>query len=82
MARRRMTASLIDFFSSIAVKNIEVVGVSEKSFEEAARAVVTRASKTVGASPAWMSSARPAQVKDAKVTEFRINLKIDFMVEG
>ncbi len=53
-------------------KIIELVGTSSRGFEDAINEAVRRSSKIV---------AQKALVKDGKVIEYRVNLKLSFGVE-
>ncbi|GHA57874.1 hypothetical protein GCM10008927_24580 [Amylibacter ulvae] len=63
------------------VKVIEVMAESDKSWEEATRKGVERASKSVDAiSSAWVKD-QSVKVDGDKVTKFRVTLKIAFEVK-
>lgn len=65
----------------MVVKIIELVGVSSKSYEDAIGQAVARTAKTVknitGVDVLGMS----AKVAKGKVSEYRANLKVAFVVE-
>ncbi|MBN2213268.1 MAG: dodecin domain-containing protein [Bacteroidales bacterium] len=62
------------------LKVIEIMASSEKSWEDAARAAVKTAAKTVkGIRSAYVQD-MSAVVKDNNITEFRVNVKISFEV--
>jgi flavin-binding protein dodecin len=65
----------------MVVKIIELVGISEKSYEDAVMSAVARTSKTVKNITGVDVIGQSAKVKDGKVTEFRANLKVAFVVE-
>lgn len=65
----------------MVVKIIEVIGVSDESFEGAVRSAVERSSKTLKNISGVDVIGQSARVKDGKVTEYRANLKIAFVVE-
>ena len=67
---------------SSIVKVIEVIAQSEKSFDDAVRNAVREASKTVtGIKSVWIDNLSCA-VEGEKITEFRANAKISFVVGG
>ena len=59
----------------------EISASSTKSFEDAVRQGVERASKTLkNVSGAWVKD-QEVGVKDGKVTDYRVKLKITFILE-
>ena len=63
------------------VKVIEVIAQSEKGFDDAVRNAVKEASKTVkNVKSVWVDNFS-CTVDGDKITEFRINAKISFLVE-
>jgi dodecin len=59
----------------------EVTASSKNSFEDAVRNGVERASKTLkNVSSAWVKD-QDVSVKNGKVTEYRVKLKITFVLE-
>lgn len=65
----------------MVVKIIEILGVSPKSFEDAISQGVSRASKTVKNITGVDVLAQTAEVKNGKITEFRVDMKLAFVVE-
>lgn len=65
----------------MVVKIVELVGVSEQSFEDAVNQAVSRASKTVKNITGVDVIGQSAAVKHGRVAEYRVNLKIAFIVE-
>ena len=62
-------------------KVTEVISSSKKSFDDAIESGVERASKTLkGVSGAWVADQK-VTVKDGKVDEYRVVLKITFVLE-
>ena len=58
----------------------EITASSPKSFEDAVRLGVERASKTLkNVEGAWVQDMKVV-VKDGQVTEFRVNMKITFVL--
>jgi flavin-binding protein dodecin len=63
-------------------KKIEIVGTSPVSFAEATKAAVEEASKTIR-NMSWFEVAEQrGAVKDGKVLEFQVTLRIGFRIEG
>lgn len=62
------------------LKVIEIMASSEKSWEDATRAAVKTASKTVKGIRSVYVQDMSAVVKDNNITEFRVNVKISFEV--
>ncbi|MHC5003662.1 MAG: dodecin family protein [Planctomycetota bacterium] len=62
-------------------KVIEISASSEKSFEDAVEKGIKRASKTVSeVRGAWIKEQK-VLVKDGKITEYRIDMKVTFVLE-
>lgn len=63
-------------------KVIEVSASSTKSFDDAVQEGITEVSKTVkNVQGAWINE-QNVIVKDGKVTEYRVNMKVTFVVNG
>jgi dodecin len=63
------------------LKVIEVLSSSEISWEDATKKAVEKASKSVKHIRSVYVQDHSASVKDGKVSEFRVNLKITFELE-
>lgn len=62
-------------------KIIEVNASSSKSFEDAIKTGIAKISETVdGVQGAWVNEQKVV-VKDGNITEYRVNLKVTFMVK-
>jgi flavin-binding protein dodecin len=62
-------------------KKIEVVGTSKESFADATRLAIAEAGKTVQ-NMSWFEVAEMrGAIKDAKVSEFQVTVRIGFRVE-
>ncbi len=62
-------------------KVIEITASSKKSFEDAVRSGIERASRTVhGIQGAWISEQKVV-VEDGKIQEFRVTMRITFLLE-
>ncbi len=63
------------------IRSIEVIAQSPNGFDEACRQAVKEAGKTVrGIKSFWIKNAE-CQVEGDRITMFRVNGKISFMVE-
>ena len=63
-----------------AVKVIEIIGISSKSFDDAISQALKKASKTVKGITGFEVIKHMASVKDGKVTQYKVNLKLAFPV--
>jgi flavin-binding protein dodecin len=67
---------------SSIVKVIEVIAQSESSFDDAVRNAVKEVARTVtGVKSVWVDNFS-CNVTGDKITEFRVNVKVSFVVEG
>jgi flavin-binding protein dodecin len=64
------------------VRVIELVGVSSEGWSDAARQAVARASKTLRHITGLDVVKSSAVIKDGKITEYHVNVKLAFVVEG
>ncbi len=64
------------------VRVIELVGVSAEGWSDAARQAVARASQTVRHITGLDVVKSSAVIKDGKITEYHVNVKVAFVVEG
>ena len=61
-------------------KVIEISSISKKSFEDAIQHGISRAAKTVeNIEGAWIQEQK-VKVKDGKVVEYRVNMKVTFVL--
>lgn len=62
------------------LKVLELMASSETSWEDAASKAISKASETVkGIKSAWVKE-HSVKVKDSKISEFRVTLKVSFEV--
>jgi hypothetical protein len=60
----------------------EIISASEKSFEDAVKVGVSRATKTLkNVTGAWVKDQKVAVAK-GKITEYRVVLKVTFILEN
>jgi len=64
------------------VKVIEVLAQSEKSWDDAAKVALEEASKTIRGIQSIYVQDMQAVVEDGRITKYRINAKISFLLEG
>jgi len=63
------------------MKVLEILANSEKSWEDATRKAVKKASESIKDIKSVFVQSQSAVVKDDEVTEFRVNLKVTFEVK-
>lgn len=63
------------------VKIVELVGSSPKSWQDAVDSVVKRASKTIKNMRGLDVIGWNAKLENGKISEYRVNVKISFVVE-
>jgi flavin-binding protein dodecin len=62
-------------------KVVEITSSSTRSFEDAISAGIARASKTLeGIQGAWIKDQKVV-VKDGRITEFRVDMKVTFLLK-
>ena len=64
------------------VRVIELVGVSNKSWSDAAQQAVERASRTLRHITGLDVVKSSAVITDGKITEYHVDVKLAFIVEG
>jgi len=64
------------------IRVIELVGVSSTSWSDAAQQAVTRASQTLRHITGLDVVKSSAVVKDGKIAEYHVNVKVAFVLEG
>jgi flavin-binding protein dodecin len=63
------------------VRVVEMVGVSNKSWSDAAKQVVARASETLRHITGLEVLRSTAVIRDGKILEYHVNVKVAFVVE-
>jgi hypothetical protein len=67
---------------STVAKVIEVSASSSKGIEEAVQSGLKKVAKSVkGIQGAWVNDIKVVTSADGKVTEWRVNMKVSFLVE-
>ena len=69
-----------DYISKGAVKVIEVIGVSDESWADAADQAVTKASESVKGITGIEVVAQTARVRDGKIMQYNATIKLAFVV--
>lgn len=69
-----------DYIAKGAIKVIEVIGVSEKSWEDAVSQAVSKASESVKGITGVEVTAQTARVSDGKVVQYNATVKLAFVV--
>ena len=64
-----------------AIKIVEVIGVSEKSFENAVEQAVKKASKTIEGINGAEILKFSVRINDGKISQYRANVKLAFPVK-
>jgi flavin-binding protein dodecin len=64
------------------LKVIELMGTSPNNWEEAAKNAIDKAAETLRGISGADVIGQNVVVKDGKVVEYRVDLKVAFMVEG
>ena len=69
-----------DRINSGAIKIIEVIGISSKSFNDAISQALKKASKTVKGITGFEVLKQMARVENGKITQYKVDLKLAFTV--
>ncbi len=70
-----------DFIDRGAVKVIEIIGISDKSFEDAVAQAVAKASESISGITGVEVTNMNVRVNDGKVTQYRAACKLAFAVK-
>jgi hypothetical protein len=70
-----------EYVSSGAIKVLEIIGISEKSFDDAVSQAVAKASETIQGITGVEVTSQTARVKDGKVTQYHATVKLAFAVK-
>lgn len=77
-----MPAILEEAAGLSVAKVVEISASSTKSFEDAIRSGVARASKTLKGIKGAVVTDQKVVVREGAVTEFRVNMKVTFILNG
>ena len=64
-----------------AIKVLEIIGISEVSFDDAVSQAVAKASETIEGITGVEVTGQTARVKDGKVTQYHTTVKLAFTVK-
>ncbi len=64
-----------------AIKVLEIIGISEVSFDDAVSQAVVKASETIEGITGVEVTGQTARVKDGKVTQYHTTVKLAFTVK-
>ncbi|MEJ2615935.1 MAG: dodecin family protein [Ignavibacteriaceae bacterium] len=63
-----------------AIKVIEIIGISSKSFDDAIHQALTKASKSIKGISGFEVIKQMASLEDGKIIQYKVNLKLAFPV--
>lgn len=70
-----------DYIEEGAIKIIEILGVSKKSFDTAIENGISKASKSISGITGFETIKRTGRVKDGKIAEYHVTMKVAFAVK-
>ena len=70
-----------EYVSKGAIKVLEIIGISEESFDDAVSQAVAKASETIEGITGVEVTSQTARVKDGKVTQYHATVKLAFAVK-
>jgi len=70
-----------EYVSRGAIKVLEIIGISEVSFDDAVSQAVAKASETIEGITGVEVTSQTARVKDGKVTQYHATVKLAFAVK-
>lgn len=70
-----------EHITSGAIKVIEIIGISQKSFDDAVEQGVAKASESLKGITGIEIQRHSAKVKDGKIVEYHANMKVAFAVK-
>jgi len=71
---------MIKHINEGAVKVIEIIGISSKSFDDAITQALKKASQTIKGINGFEVKRQIASVEDGKIIQYKVNLKLAFPV--
>lgn len=72
---------MVHAISEGAIKIVEILGISEKSFDDAVDQAIKKASKTIDNITGLEVVKYSARVEDGKIIQYRANVKLAFPVK-
>jgi len=70
-----------DFITSGAIKVIEIIGISEESFDDAVHKAVAKAAESISGITGVEVQKLNARVHDGKIVQYRASAKLAFAVQ-
>ena len=70
-----------EYVSKGAIKVLEIIGISEESFDDAVSQAVAKASETIDGITGVEVTSQTARVKDGKVSQYHTTVKLAFTVK-
>ena len=70
-----------EYVSKGAIKVLEIIGISEDSFDDAVSQAVAKASETIEGITGVEVTSQTARVKDGQVTQYHATVKLAFAVK-
>jgi flavin-binding protein dodecin len=70
-----------EYVSKGAIKVLEIIGISEQSFDDAVSQAVAKAAETIDGISGVEVLSQTARVKDGKVTQYHATVKLAFAVK-
>ena len=70
-----------EYVSRGAIKVLEIIGISEQSFDDAVSQAVAKAAETIDGISGVEVISQTARVKDGKVTQYHATVKLAFAVK-
>ena len=70
-----------EYVSKGAIKVLEIIGISEDSFDDAVSQAVAKAAETIDGITGVEVTNQTARVKDGKITQYHATVKLAFAVK-
>jgi flavin-binding protein dodecin len=72
---------MAEYVSRGAIKVLEIIGISEASFDDAVAQAVAKAAETIEGITGVEVTGQTARVKDGKITQYHATVKLAFAVK-
>ncbi len=72
---------MAEYVSKGAIKVLEIIGISETSFDDAVAQAVRKAAETIEGITGVEVTSQTARVKDGKITQYHATVKLAFAVK-
>jgi flavin-binding protein dodecin len=70
-----------EYVSKGAIKVLEIIGISEESFDDAVSVAVAKAAESIDGITGVEVTGQSARVKDGKITQYHSTVKLAFAVK-